>query len=206
MVRHELEQKLMRRLVDGLAGWATYHQACGAGRHYDEHLFYQHIERIALGRNWQVKQQQPIVGSTPAKGAPSTIDFVFFRKPGYQRSRRGLLFVEVKYLRGDHPTQDIENIRKDIDKLRGLQPASLANAPHLAQCGSPARFLLIVAQKSGLAATINLTSRDHADVVEMLRNARDDKPDLVYHAEGDAYIKDGLKWQVFAIGSARWPK
>jgi hypothetical protein len=206
MARHELEQKLMRRLVDGLAGWATYHQACRAGRHYEEHLFYQHIEMIALGRNWQVKQQQPIIGSSSTKGAPSTVDFVFFRRPGNQWSRRGLLFVEVKYLRGDHPTQDIVNIRKDIDKLRGLQPTSLANAPHLGQCGSPARFLLIVAQKSGLAATINLTSRDHADVVKMLRNARDDQPDMVYHAESDAYIKDGLKWQVFAIGSARWPK
>jgi hypothetical protein len=36
---HDLERRLMRRMVDGLAGWATYQQALGAKQLYNEHFF-----------------------------------------------------------------------------------------------------------------------------------------------------------------------
>ena len=198
----------MRRLVDGLAGWATYHQACGAGTHYDEHLFYQHIRAIAQGRNWQVKEQQPIDYQMARKrrGAPSSVDFVFFRRPGNQWSRKGLVFVEIKYLRGDNPSQDIANIRKDIDKLRSLQPNDLVSPPDVTECGSPARFLFVLAQGSGLAATIKLKSRDNRDLITLLRKARRGGYKSLYHAQGDTHLESGLEWHAFAIGSARWPK
>ena len=144
MAKHDLERQLMRRLVDGLAGWAAYYQACGVGRHYDEHLFYQHIEAIASGRGWKVKQPHPLIGSG-GRGAPSTVDFVISRKSGEAGSRAGLLFVEVKYLRGNNPSQDLEQLRKDIAKLRGLEASAFQRNQRIAQCGPPARFLLICA-------------------------------------------------------------
>lgn len=38
--------------------------------------------------------------------------------PGEAGSHAGLLFVEVKYLRGDHPSQNLGQLHKDITKLR----------------------------------------------------------------------------------------
>jgi hypothetical protein len=80
----------MRRLVDGMAGWATFHQACGASRHYDEHLFYQHIDALASGRQWRVSQQHRILGVV-RRGAPSTIDFVIYRESSYAGLSRASL-------------------------------------------------------------------------------------------------------------------
>jgi hypothetical protein len=80
------------------------------------------------------------------RGAPSTVDFVISRKAGEAGSRAGLLFVEVKYLRGDSPSQDLDQLRKDIQKLRGLEPSAFQHNQRIVQCGPPARFMLICAQ------------------------------------------------------------
>lgn len=208
MSKHELEQNLMRRLVDGIVGWATYYQACGAGRHYDEHLFYQHIEAIAVGRGWKVKQQQKIV-STKGPGAPSTVDFVIYRPPGNLSSRAGIALVEVKYLRGDSPSQDASYLWQDVEKLRGLKVGELADSKTLAPCGLPAKFLLVVGQNSGLAATTKINPRldGSRKAVEMLREATADvPPDSIYWAEANTYLKESLRWRAMAIASRRWPK
>lgn len=154
-----------------MAGWATYYQACGAGRHYDEHLFYPHIEAIAGGRRWKVNQQHPLIASG-GPGAPSTVDFVISRKAGEAGSRAGLLFVEVKYLRGDHPSQDLDQLRKDIVKLRGLEAGDFQRNERIVQCGTPARFLLVFAQNAGLDAVGKCASRTHGAIARLITKAR----------------------------------
>lgn len=144
----------MRRVVDGLAGWITYYQACGTGRHYDEHVFYQHVDNLAAGRGWRVLQQEKIAGQgTP--GAPSSVDFVIYRRPVNPASREGLLFLEVKYLRGDNPSQDLGNLWDDVTKLRPLTPSGLVCHATFTQCGPPAKFLLVVGQVGDLQNTLN---------------------------------------------------
>lgn len=204
MARHDLEQKLMRRLVDGLAGWATYYQACGAGRHYNEHLFYPRIEAIAAGRGWKVNQQHPLIGSG-GRGAPSTVDFVISRKVGEAGSRAGMLFVEVKYLRGDHPSQDLEQLRKDIAKLRGLEANDFQQSQRIVQCGPPARFLLIFAQEAGLDAVGACASRRNGAIARLITKARTGNHRNIYRASMQTYLRENLEWVVMAIGEQRWP-
>jgi hypothetical protein len=204
MARHDLEQKLMRRIVDGLAGWATYYQACGAGRHYNEHLFYPHIEAIVVGRGWKVDQQPALIGSGK-RGAPSTVDFVISRKIGEARSRAGLLFVEVKYLRGDHPAQDLQQLRKDIAKLRGLEASGFQHNQHLVQFDPPARFLLIIAQEAGLEAVGACASRRNNAIARLIAKARTGNHRNIYRASMHTYLRENLEWVVVAIGEQRWP-
>ena len=204
MTKHDLEQKLMRRLVDGLAGWATYYQACGAGRHYDEHLFYQHIEAIAVGRRWKVGQQYPLIG-TGGRGAPSTVDFVISRRTGEAGSRAALLLVEVKYLRGDNPSQDLDQLRKDIQKLRGLQASAFQQNQRIVQCGPPARFLLICAQKVGLDAVDSCVSRTNGAIGRLITEARTGNQRNIYRASMQTHLREKLEWVVMAIGEPRWP-
>jgi len=166
-----LERYLMRRLVDGMAGWATFHQACGANRHYNEHLFYQHIDTLASGRQWRVSQQHPVLRSAQ-RGAPLTIDFVIYRDSTHADTKPGLAFIEVKYLRGTNPSQDLKELRKDIDKLRTVQPESLASSNQVLACGRPIRFLLIFAQEAGLNAIKNCNTRTHGDIAAMVERAR----------------------------------
>lgn len=198
------ERYLMRRLVDGMAGWATFHQACGANRHYDEHLFYQHIDALASGRQWRVSQQHPVLGPV-RRGAPSTIDFVIYRDSAHADTLPGLAFVEVKYLRGTNPSQDLHELRKDIDKLRTVQPESLASSNQFLACGRPLRFLLIFAQEAGLNAVKNCKTRMHRDVAAMVEQARTGDHKNIYRASMETYLKTSLEWVVIAIAEQGWP-
>jgi hypothetical protein len=204
MAKHDLEQRLMRRLVDGVAGWAAYYQACGAGRHYGEHLFYPHIEEIGRGRDWRVSQQHQLIG-TGGRGAPPSVDFIFSRLAGEAKSRAGMVFVEVKYLRGDNPSQDLEQLRRDIVKLRGLDASGLRENKRLLQCGEPARFLLICAQEAGLDAVGSCLSRANGAIAKMVGKARDGNRRNVYRASMQTYLKTSLEWVVLGIGESRWP-
>jgi hypothetical protein len=105
LYRYEIELRLARRIVDGVAAWATFHQAGHPNAHYDEHLFYPAIREIAEGRNWDAKQQQPLKRLAGAIGASKTVDFLIYRNSGTQRSP--VIIVEVKYLRGKNPVQDL---------------------------------------------------------------------------------------------------
>lgn len=204
MAKLDLEQQLMRRLVDGLAGWAAYYQACGAGRHYDEHLFYPHIEAIASGRGWKVTQQHKLIGKG-GRGAPSSVDFVISRKAGEAGSRAGLIFIEVKYLRGDNPSQDLEQLRKDIRKLRGLESTALQHNQRIIQCGSPARFLLICAQEAGLDAIGSCRSQTNGAIANLITKARTGNHRNIYRASMQTYLRENLEWVVIAVGERRWP-
>lgn len=198
----------MRRVVDGLAGWITYYQACGTGRHYDEHVFYQHVDDLAAGRGWKVLQQKQIAGQgTP--GAPSTVDFVIYRRPGNQLSREGLLFLEMKYFRGDNPTQDLGYLWDDITKLRPLVPSGLVSHATLTQCGPPAKFLLVVGQVGDLQKTLNCNPRiqDKVKAHRLLSEAmKEEPPKGIYWAQPETYLRDNLRWRVMAISSRNWPK
>ncbi|GGN59218.1 hypothetical protein GCM10011349_39530 [Novosphingobium indicum] len=198
------ERYLMRRLVDGMAGWATFHQASGPNRHYDEHLFYQHIATLASGRDWRVSQQHRIVGPT-RRGAPSTIDFVFYRESSYAGTQPGLAFVEVKYLRGSNPSQDLRELRRDIDKLRSIGSAQIASKQGLSASGKPLRFLLIFAQEAGLDAIRDCATRTHRDVAAMIEQARTGDHKNIYRASMGTYLKTSLEWVVIAIAEQRWP-
>jgi len=206
MARKDLEQRLMRRLVDGVAAWATFHQAGHPVAHYDEHLFYPPIREIAEGRRWTAKQHQSIIRASAANGAPETIDFVIFRKAGSGSKRSALVFVEVKYFRGKKPSQDIKYLRNDINKLSSIATSDLECAQLIADCSEPARFLLIVARGEQLDATIACKSRKHAGVSKMLRRARDKQLATVYKSTATNYLKTAHQWRAIAIGSPQWPE
>jgi hypothetical protein len=199
-----LERYLMRRMVDGMAAWAAFHQASGARRHYDEHLFYQHIASLASGRLWRVSQQHRIQGSA-RRGAPSTIDFVIHRESSYADTKPGLALVEVKYLRGSNPSQDLRELRKDIDKLRAVQLEHLGSSDRVLASGRPLRFLLIFAQEAGLDAIKKCGTRVHGDVATMIEQARAGNHKNIYRASMGTYLKTPYEWVVIAIAEQRWP-
>ena len=196
----------MRRMVDGLAGWATYQQAAGAKQLYNEHFFYHPVHDIASGRHWEVRGQAKIIDLVRRRGPPNTIDFVLFRRINNQWSRPGIVFIEVKYLRGDNPTQDIAELRKDINKLRLVSVAGIENSSILSQCGLPAKFLIVVGQMAGLAKCMNLQSRSDPGVVKMLKRGMENPGSSAYAATGDTYLHDEFAWRALAFGESRWPK
>lgn len=193
----------MRRLVNGMAGWAAFHQSTGSSKYYDEHLFYQHIAQIAEGRRWRVNQQQALQSSR--RGAPSTIDFVFWRENGYADTRESLAFVEVKYLLGTNPSQDLRELRKDIDKLRTTDPTMLVNNQRLLYCGPAAKFLLIFAQENGLDAVENCASRLHGEIAALVGLARTGDAKNIYRSSLGTHLYTSLEWVVMAIAEKRWP-
>ena len=196
--------RLMKRLVDGLGGWVTYYQSCGLGRHYTEHLFYEHIEAIVKGRDWKVMAQAKFVSPTGRAGAPDTIDFVFYRRT-HLRTPAGLLFVEVKYLRGDAPSQDLAYLKQDIDKLRATDVQAL-QAPNTFQgCGDPVKFLLIVCQAEGLDKTLALKARKNQSVQTMLKRANTRDGRGYYKARQQPHLKPAVHWHVWAIAEPQWP-
>jgi len=194
----------MKRLVDGLAGWVTFYQACGVGRHYTEHLFYEHIEAIVKGRDWKVKPQAKLVSPAGRVGAPDTIDFVFYRR-AQVRTPAGLLFVEVKYLRGDAPSQDLSYLKQDIDKLRVTDVQALQAANTFQACGDPVKFLLIVWQGEGLNKTLALKTRTNKAVQTMLKRANTKDGRGYYKARQEPHLKRDVYWHVWAIAEPQWP-
>ena len=197
----------MRRMVDGLAGWITFQQAAGASALYGEHFFYPPMQAIALGRKWQVSAQESIIPQNANKsGPPSTIDFIFYRQNKNQWSREGIVIVEVKYLRGDNKTQDIKELRGDIDKLRPLQISQLQYFNTFQNCGAPAKFLIVVGQKSDLEKISNMKARKNIEVVKMLKRGLNNPGKNTYYAIGNTYLSEKYEWQVIAFGETRWPK
>lgn len=195
----------MRRMVAGLAGWATYQQAVGAKQLYNEHFFYTPIHDIAVGRHWEIRSQAKIFDSIQRKGPPGTIDFVFFRRHNNQWSRSGIVLVEVKYLRGDNPSQDIAELRKDINKLRLLDVSDLEHSALLNSCGSPAKFLIVVGQTDGFMKNTDIKSRTDPGVVKMLRRGMQTPGAAAYAAVGDTYLSEKFNWRALAFGESRWP-
>src|SRR5258708_6422995 len=122
------EQRLVRRLVEGLAGWLTFRQAGGAKTLYSEYFLYTPIYEIASGRAWSVLAQEPISNSVRKCGAPSTLDFVFYEKSrGGSTGARGLVMMEVKYLRGRNTTLELGGLEDDFTKLRTVTADGLRN-------------------------------------------------------------------------------
>jgi hypothetical protein len=205
--KREIEQRLMRRIVDGLAGWVTFHQACNINDHYDEYGFYDAIKKIGRGRGFTVTPQAKLLKSNSKQGRKSTIDFVIYRPAGVSSKYASLIFLEVKYLRGEIPSQDISYLRGDIDKLRLLAPEGLDCVDQIKACGNPSRFLLIVGRGEELDRFNTHSSEKNPGVLEMLKSARSAKlPKLVYRSRAVSYLKPNLRWEVIAIGARRWPK
>lgn len=206
MSRNNLENRLMRRLVDGVAAWATFHQAGHPVAHYDEHLFYTPIREIAEARGWVARQQEKLIRAAGAKGAPKSVDFIIFRKNRAMIPQNlPLLFVEVKYLRGANPSQDIAYLADDIEKLRNLSQVDLECASTLARCKTPTKFLLILARNHEWDAILACNSKKNVGVAAMLRQARSLKQASVYRSKISTYLKAEYQWQAMAIGSRRWP-
>lgn len=206
MARKGLEQRMMRRLVDGVAAWATFHQAGHPVGHYDEHMFYTPIREIAEGRGWTAKQQQEIVRSPKPPGAPETIDFVIFRKASAVSKRSPLIFIEVKYLRGDSPGQEFKYLKNDIDKLSPLIPTELKCAQSIAGCSEPAKFLLILARQEELDRTLKFKPKKNKAISEMLHTACGKPRSNIYRSTISTHLKSDHHWQAIAIAERRWPK
>lgn len=202
-----IEQRLMRRIVDGLAGWATYYQACNIQAHYDEGVFYEAIFAIAKGRGFTVIRQAKLARDVGQQGAPWALDFVIHRPPGRGSKHPSLIFVEVKYLRGQRQTQDLRYLRADIEKLRPLKAVELECAAQIAACGAPSKFLLIIGRGDELDRFDKHKSKKNPRVLKMLKAARTmPAQKLVYRARTSTYLASDHRWEVLAIGSPSWPK
>jgi predicted CopG family antitoxin len=200
------EGYLVRRLVDGLAGWLTFKQACGASSLYCEHFLYPPMYDIVSGRGWSVLAQEVITNSTPKNGPPRTLDFVFYEKPNKYGGLRGLIMIEVKYLRDDNVTQELCGLDEDFMKLRGVTPNNLRNAKALSACGTPGKWQLIVAQRDVYDKLSKAKSKKFSKVVEMLANASSQKTlSQVYRSVIETKLKSEFHWHVVAIGEKQWP-
>jgi hypothetical protein len=199
------EQRLVRRLVEGLVGWLTFRQAAGAKTLYSEYFLYPPIYEIASGRRWSVLAQEPIKNSMP--GAPSTLDFVFYEKADNRSpDRRGLILMEVKYLRGENTTNELRGLQEDFTKLRAVTRDGLRNARSLAACGTPSKWQIIVAQREAYEKLSKSKSNKFPRVTEMLATAlADNPPRLVYRSVIETKLKSQFHWHVIAIGEERWP-
>ena len=204
--QRERERRLVRRLVDGLAGWLTFRQAGGAKTLYSEYFLYPPIYEIASGRAWSVLAQEPITSLLPKDGAPSTVDFVFYEKSrGGSPDSRGLIMMEVKYLRGENTTQELRGLQDDFTKLRIVARDDLRNATLLSACGPPDKWQIIVAQREAYDKLSKSKSRQFSGVVEMLAATTSRPSRLVYRSVIETKLKSEFHWHVIAIGEERWP-
>src|SRR5262245_18348982 len=121
------EQYLVRRLLNGIAGWLTFQQAAGRKTLYCEHYLYAPIHAVAQGRLWSVHAQGQIKRQRGAQGASKAIDFIFFRTDTDEYDQ-GLLLLEVKYLRGSNRTTELSGIASDIIKLRSVNASGVKSA------------------------------------------------------------------------------
>lgn len=206
MSKHSAELLLMRRIVDGLAGWVTYHQAGHPSTHYDEHLFYEPIRTIVEGRHWIAKQQQTISKFKKGSGGSGSLDFVIFRQSRSNPNRTRAVLVEVKYIRSGNITQDLKYLRADIDKLRTLKYERLACASLLENCDDPSRFLLVISREDAFCKIIKSKSRKNSAVVKMLKRAHTQKIRGIYRTKAASHLKRDHQWQVIAMSESQWPK
>jgi len=186
---------LLRRIVDGTAGWATYQQAAKRQGIVEERRFYDPIEDIAHRRRWNVINNASIAPKAPRSGAPRSIDFVFYRT-SKDASGPGLILAEVKYLRGQNAGQDLQSLRDDMDQLRDLTAAQLVQGDALADCGAPSRVLLVIGQHGALEKTANYNSRNHSRIAAMLYAGLFDRDNAAYYASAETYRPSRFHWTV----------
>jgi hypothetical protein len=203
--KKEDERKLVRRLVDGLAAWVTFKQAANAKTLYSEYFLYPAMYEIASGRGWSVLAQEPITKSSPKSGAPSTVDFVFYRNSRGSRPG-GMILLEVKYLRGVNVSQELGGLQDDFEKLQNLTSDHLRHATSLSDCGYPERWQIVIVQRNHYNKLAKSGSKKFSRLVAMLARASSKKlPRSMYRSIIETKLKSELHWHVFAFGQRVWP-
>jgi hypothetical protein len=200
------EKKLIRRLVEGVAGWLTYKQASGSRTLFGEHFLYPPIYDIALGRGWSVLAQEAIDSKVPKTGARSTIDFVFSEAPQNSEGSSALIMMEVKYLRGGNTTVELRGLHDDFMKLRATSQNDLDNAKSLTACGTPGKWQLIIAEREAYNTLSTCKSKEYPELVKLLKQASSSSPpSLIYRSVIETRLKARFHWHVLAISEKRWP-
>jgi hypothetical protein len=192
---------VIRRVVDGLAGWLVFQQASKAD--VAEHALYPVISQIARGREWKVQAQQKLVRMQGVAGAPKQLDFLFYRKPGTKRS--STIILEVKYLRGTSPSADRAALLKDMQKLSSTALGNLQGFEEVEGFKEPERFLLVVAQDSAFRRAAKLSASKNRSVAKLLRKAlRDETPPAIYQTTTQTHLLENMHWIVAAFGESAW--
>lgn len=199
------ETYLIRRLLDGIAGWLTYQQAAGAKTLYCEHFLYPPIHNVAKGRQWSVRAQEPLKKVNGIRGAPETIDFIFSRNDTDDHDP-GLVFLEIKYVRNVNRTSEIDGLTEDMEKLSRTEPSDIESVDTVSECGAPRRFLLVVGQGETFRALARSKSKKHPKIVNMLNAALQPKPPKsVYRSSVESKLKREFHWHAIAFGERAWP-
>jgi hypothetical protein len=198
------ERYLMKRLVDGLSGWLTYQQASHAKTLYGEHFLYPPLHEIAKGRGWKVRAQVSLKRAPNSIGAPKSLDFVLYRREASDHDA-GLIFLEVKHLKGKNPSLELRRLRGDMSKLSVVSSRDIDRFPGAANSGQPKKFILVAAQDENYRALLKVKSKENSGVVKMLRSAfREEVPTSVYLTKVDSHLKSALQWHVISFGESVW--
>ncbi|GBR69199.1 hypothetical protein [Gluconobacter kanchanaburiensis] len=201
--QRKLEEKLVRRLVEGTAAWLTFKQATSARTLYSEHFLYPPLFEIGFGRGWKAVAQVPVTKATPTAGAPKTLDFVFFKN---SKSSTAAVMIEVKFLRGTNTSQELAALYYDFKKLRDVSIKKIDNATlNTLEC-APGKWQIIVAQRDVYEKILKSNSVRREDVASMLRRAREGTLTSAYKSVIETKLKKEFHWHVFAIGEDDWPK
>lgn len=193
---------LIRRLVDGLSGWLVYQQAAKTQCN-SEYSLYAPIEHIATLRGWKVVQQQKLVRTEGAAGAPKQVDFLFYREP--TMARGATVVLEVKYLRASNASADRAALVKDMNKLSSISLENLQGFEDSEEFVKPKRFLLVAAQRSPFLTLTKSTSGNGLPAAKLLKKAlREDKPEDVYETTAITHLTERIEWIVAAFGERAW--
>jgi hypothetical protein len=198
------EALLVRRLVDGMAGWLTFKQAGAAKTLYSEYFVYPPLYEIGSGRGWNVVAQAAVTKSIPKKGAPESLDFVFFRDQKGGRGQ-GAVMMEVKFLRGESSTQELNSLYADFNKLKKVSLTSINNVSLNNLNCTPGKWQLIIAQREAFDRLARSRSKKYKKIVDLLKSARDESLKSVYKSIIETKLKSEFHWHVFAIGEPNWP-
>jgi hypothetical protein len=195
------ERYLIRRLLDGISGWLTYQQSTGAKTLYCEHFLYPPIHDIAKGRKWNVRAQQAINKEETKRGAPKTIDFILCRRKTNDY-KRGLLFVEIKYLVDTNKTVQLRELFEDMTKLQDNDASSIEGEATISHCGPAKKFLLVIAQGSVFEAFAKTKSRKNPETVQMLASALSAQlPRSIYRSTVESKLKKSFTGMLWHSGS-----
>lgn len=193
---------LIRRLVDGLSGWLVYQQAAKTNCN-SEYSLYAPIQHIATLRGWKVVQQQKLVRTKGATGAPKQIDFLFYREPTIKRGK--IVILEVKYLRASNAFADRTALPKDIEKLSSISLGDLQGFRGNDEFVEPKRFLLVAAQLSAFRNLAQAAPGKTTPAAELLKKAlRQDPPSGVYETTAQTHLVEKIDWKVAAFGERAW--
>jgi hypothetical protein len=194
---------LIRRLVDGVAGWLVYQQA--AKKTYNEYNLYPPIRDIAIARDWKVEDQQKLIRMAGAAGAPKSVDFVFFREGGRNKGR--VIILEVKYLRAANVSGDRAALLKDLHKLSSTSLENLQGFDDEDEFEEPERFILVAAQDLAFRKLANATHSKHSPVARLLRKAlRRARPNSVFETTTETHLVEKVHWIVAAFGQPAWQR